>query len=77
MNLPTGAPEWLETAFTEFEEKAAAQVREGKDHAYAAGYFSAIGDFKDLIADKAAFEAARKREMYDLAMKGAMRNAAS
>jgi len=58
MNLPADLPEYVSRALDELEVKASDMLRKGANSDRAAGYYSAIADFREQMEVEAKMEAA-------------------
>ena len=63
-DMPKDAPEWLLKALAGVEEKAESLIRNHHDPSRAAGYFSAIQDFKDALDTEAKMEAGERKKRF-------------
>ncbi len=69
-NLPADVPEWLEKSLADLEDRASNKIRQGTDTAYAAGYFSALADLRDICETEAKMEEAERKKRLRLILHG-------
>lgn len=69
-NLPADIPEWLEKSLADLDERASNQIRKNADPSFAAGYFTALADLKDICDTESKLEEAERKKRFRMILHG-------